>query len=158
MINFIVKIKGWRMDTARARRVNSLGEKRWALGLWMEWRYLRAERTGLDGLLLSVGLRQREESSISPRVLAQAPSRLVPYSEKVKTGGRAVRGRREMPVLSGDVEQVVRCREDTDLTLRVSGLGVTGRLGKGLRTQLRGREASEAEKQRPERKEENKRP
>lgn len=63
-----------------------------------------------------------------------------------------------MPAFSGDVGQVVGCREDTDLTLRVPGLGVTGRLGNWLRTQPRGREASEAEKQRPERKEENKRP
>lgn len=36
-------------------------------------------------------------------------------------------------------------------------MGVTGRLGNWLRTQLRGREASEAERQQPEREEGNKR-
>lgn len=49
------------------------------------------------------------------------------------------------------------CGGDTDSTLRVPGLGVTGRLGNWLRTQPRGREASEAERQQPEREEGNKR-
>lgn len=63
-------------------------------------------------------------------------------------------------MLSGAVEQTVGCRGNTDLGLWVPGSGVkpwqrSGRLRNWLRTQPRGRETSGAERQRPERQEEN---
>lgn len=66
----------------------------------------------------------------------------------------------EARVSSGDVEQAVGCKGDTDLALRASRWGAkprerSGRPGNRRRTQPRGREASEAERQPPEREEEN---
>lgn len=50
-----------------------------------------------------------------------------------------------MPASSGDAEQAVGCRGDTDLVLRMLGVGPPREL-----TQPRGKEPSEVGRQRPE--------